>query len=429
MAGNQLAAEYDLDAIDIDLQRHLLKSSTTRHAVTIGVEADHLILVDLGRRTQAGVEGRGGQGQGPLLLPREALADGLALTGLEPRAVAQAAAPQVGVQLGQVPRLRYRRRPVALQMPHPPLDVRLLLRPTYQTKQRLKGVMTAQRLIAVVHLARAAEGQVRRQRLGIVPPHFVRHTAEELKTFDHAVQNGLGPLGRQRQGERGIGVSPGEQQHRHLPTALGEVDVDVAEVGFEALARIVVERDERLPRSGALAPHIAADAVITAGVAMLVAEPPKDLGGSVLLLGWCRRIDLKNRLNDRLERIDDRRRWLPLIGLGFSLGEDLADFTSGMMKLPRQLANAHLAAAMRMANACIFVHRDHPPPPVSWIPWRCTSLQEIAGGGSVFGKHFSRGVGPDWTSITSGKIDTPAGARARLCSNSGNASPGLPRSA
>ena len=40
-------------------------------------------------------------------------------------------------------------------------------------------------------------------------------------------------------------ITPGDDQHRHGPASFGEVDVDVAEVGFAAVARRMVERDER----------------------------------------------------------------------------------------------------------------------------------------------------------------------------------------
>jgi hypothetical protein len=198
----------------------------------------------------------------------------------------------VGVQLGQILHLWHRRRPVALQLPYPSFDVRLLLRTTHHAKQRLKGVMTAQRQIAFIQAPLATREQLRRHRLGIVPPHLVRHAAEEVQALDQPVQNGLRPLARQRHRERTIRVRPGEQQHRHLTTAFGEVHVDVAEVGFEPLPRIVVQRNERLAPPRALPVHITAHAVVTAGVGVLVAQAPKDLGGRVLLLRRRRGIGL-----------------------------------------------------------------------------------------------------------------------------------------
>jgi hypothetical protein len=272
----------------------------------------------------------------------------------------------VGVQLGQVLHPWHRCGPVALQVPHAPLDVRLLLRLAYQAEQRLKGEVTAQRQVAFIEAPLATCEQLRCHRLGIVPPHFPRHTAEELEALHQAVPNGLSPLRRQGHCERTVRVRPSEQQHRHLASALGEVRVDVAEVRFETLARIVVQRDERLAPPRGLPIDIAADPVVAAGVAVLVAQPPVDLGSGVLLLGRRRHVGLQDHLDHRLERIEDRRHWSPLIRLGFGLGEDLANLASRMMKPPRQFADAHLVNGVGSPNTCILVHRHHPLPPCSW---------------------------------------------------------------
>jgi hypothetical protein len=122
----------------------------------------------------------------------ETLADGLGLAGLGAVAVAQAAGPQAGVQLGQVADLRHRRRPVA----HAVLHTRLLLRPTHPAKQRLESIVTDQGLVALVEAARTAGQQVSRHCLGVVPPQLARHAAEERESLDQAVQDGLGALRR-----------------------------------------------------------------------------------------------------------------------------------------------------------------------------------------------------------------------------------------
>ncbi len=153
------------------------------------------------------------------------------------------------------------------------------------------------------------------------------------------------------------------------------------EVGFQALARIVVERDECFELLAGAAAHIAAHPVVTAGVAMLVAQSAKDLGRRVLLLGRCCFVGLQDRVDDRLKPIDERGHRPALIGFGFGRGQDLADLASGVMKPPRQFPDAQLVNAMRAANACVLVHRDHPPPPCSWTPGQWTSLQEAAGVG------------------------------------------------
>src|SRR5258706_16106735 len=54
---------------------------------------------------------------------------------------------------------------------------------------------------------------------------------------------------------------------------------------------------------------------------------------------------------------------------------------------------------MRLANAHILVHGDHPPPPVVGTPQlRCTSLQEAARGGPL----FDEDSGPGWARIGRG---------------------------
>lgn len=61
MRGQDLIAQDDVDALDVGLDRHRLKSRRTRHAVAVVVEADHLVLVGLGRLHDARVEVLGRQ--------------------------------------------------------------------------------------------------------------------------------------------------------------------------------------------------------------------------------------------------------------------------------------------------------------------------------------------------------------------------------
>jgi hypothetical protein len=120
------------------------------------------------------------------------LADALALAGLDAVAVAQAAGPQVGVQLDQVPYRWHRRGPVALQVPHASLDARLLLRLTHPAEEWLEGVVAGQGLVAVVQLPLTAAEQVRCHGLGVVPPHFPWDAPEEREGLDQTVQDRLG---------------------------------------------------------------------------------------------------------------------------------------------------------------------------------------------------------------------------------------------
>src|SRR5262249_36245872 len=130
------------------------------------------------------------------------------------------------------------------------------------------------------------------------------------------------------------------------------------------------ERDESLAPPWRLPVHIATHAVVTASIAVLVAQPPIDLGSGVLLLGRRRCVRLQDRLDHRLERIKDRWHRPPLIGLRFGLGQNLANFAVVVVKPPRQFADTQLVDEMSTPNACILVHRDHPPPPCNWPPGR-----------------------------------------------------------
>jgi hypothetical protein len=173
-------------------------------------------------------------------LAGEALADGLGLPGLDAVPIAQSASPQVSVQLGQVADLRHRGSPIALQKTDPALDTRLLLRPPHQAEPGLEQVMAGQRLIAIVELALAARQQMRRYGLGVVPPEFVRHAAKESEGFNQTVEDCLGPFGRQGQGKGAIGVRPSDYQDGNELATLGKIDVDVTEVRFQALPRVVL---------------------------------------------------------------------------------------------------------------------------------------------------------------------------------------------
>ena len=72
---------------------------------------------------------------------------------------------------------------------------------------------------------------------GVVPPDFLGNAAEELEGGDHAFEDRLGALERQGENEGSVGVGPGGDEEGDLPPAVGEVDVDVTEIGLEALAR------------------------------------------------------------------------------------------------------------------------------------------------------------------------------------------------
>ena len=55
--GDHPAAEHDVDAVDVALDRHRLEGGRARHAVAVVVEAGHLEFIDLGRLADARIEG------------------------------------------------------------------------------------------------------------------------------------------------------------------------------------------------------------------------------------------------------------------------------------------------------------------------------------------------------------------------------------
>jgi len=222
---------------------------------------------------------------------------------------------QVDVQLGEVVDPRHWRGPVALQRLHALLDARLLLRPAHQAEQRLEAVVTGQRRVTRVQPALAALEQVRHHRLGVVPPQLARHRLVEGERFHQPVQDRLGAFAGQGDGERAIRVPPGRQQHRHQSSAVREIDVDVSEVCFEPLARIVVERDEGLALVALPVADVQPHALVATGVVVLLLEPPPDLCRRVPLFARRFLIVLEEGVDDRLERVEDRRRQvLPHVG-------------------------------------------------------------------------------------------------------------------
>ena len=233
------------------------------------------------------------------------MADGLGLSGLDAAALGPAAAEQMGVQLGEVLDYRNRRGPVALQMPNAALDARLLLRPTHEAEQRCETIMTRQRLIALVRAPLATLEDQCRHGGRIVPPEFPRHRSKEGECRDEAVQDRLGALGRQRDGERTVGVAPGHQKHGHLLASLGEVHIDVAEVALGVLAGIMVQRNERL-HAALLSAKVETHSFLAALVTVFITESAKDLGGGVPLFARRLLVRFQNGVDRCLERVEDR---------------------------------------------------------------------------------------------------------------------------
>jgi hypothetical protein len=118
---------------------------------------------------------------------------------------------------------------------------------------------------------------------------------------------------------------------------------------------------------------------------MFVAEAAEYPGGRVPLLPGCMLVGAVHVVNDRLEGIENRRRrGASRVGFGLGVAEDLLDLAARVMEQSRQLSDAEFFDRVRPADACVFVHPDHPAPPCSWTPKRCTSLHEVCWGWTRF---------------------------------------------
>ena len=113
-------------------------------------------------------------------------------------------------------------------------------------KRGIEGVVTGQRRVAGMKLTLASQQDQGGDGLGIVPPDFLGNAAEELEGGDHAGQDRLGALEGKRQNEGCVGVGPGGDQERDEPPSVGEVDMDVAEIGLETVAWEMPQGDEGL---------------------------------------------------------------------------------------------------------------------------------------------------------------------------------------
>ena len=277
----------------------------------------------------------------------------------DPVPLGPAPAEKQPVQLDEIGDAGHRRGEPLLHGLDGPLGVGLLVAPGRHAEPGLEHVMAGQGRVSRMDLTLATLEDQRGDGPGVVPPDFLGDTAEELEGGDHPFEDGLGPLERQGQDERGIGVGPGGDQERDGPAAVGEVDVDVAEVGLEAMSGQMAEGDEGLAMSPPVPEHIALDLGIPAGIGMLVAEATMDLRGGVPLLGRGILVVGEYAVDDRLDRPEDGGLTLPGPGgLGFGMVEDMPDGLACMSELPGDLADGH-AIATSPPNRAIVVHREH----------------------------------------------------------------------
>lgn len=108
-------------------------------------------------------------------------------------------------------------------------------------------------------------------------------------------------------------MRPHQNQDRNGPTALGEIDVDLAEIRFHPLARIVRQRNERL--SLALTPlgHVTSHRVVAALIP-LGFQPLEDPHRRVALLRR-RLFIIGENLFDNAQILSQPAVMLPLPGI------------------------------------------------------------------------------------------------------------------
>jgi len=144
----------------------------------------------------------------------------------------------------------------------------------------------------------------------IVPPDFFRNATEKLERLCHAFKDGFSPLSRQSNREGSVRIRPHQNQHVDLATTARKVDVNLAEVRFNTLSRIMIQRNERLafrlPMLLHKATHRVVAALVTPAIASIVAvlipQPLEDSHRRMTLLRRRRLIPLHNLQNLSLER-------------------------------------------------------------------------------------------------------------------------------
>jgi hypothetical protein len=361
MSRHDLTGSHDRDPVDIRLHRHSQERTGTRYAVRHVVEPNGLVLVNLGGRIEAGVERPLGQRNGRGVVALEAAGDGVGLPGSGAVLIIEARSLEMLVQLGEITDTRHWRGPSSLQVLDPVLDVRLLVAAGRHAEQGLEVVVAGQGLVALVERSLATSEDLHGHGGRVVPPEFLGNAAKEREGFDQAVEDGFGTLGGQGDREGAIGERPGDDQHRNQPATVGEVDVDVAEIGLGTAAGVMVQGDERLPLAAALRADVASDLVVTPLITVLGDKPTMDPGRGVSLFArglFIRREDL---IDHGLERTELGRGRRPGSGIGLGLGvlDRLANRASCVVEGPSDGPETH-AVAVRPSDPCVIVHREHP---------------------------------------------------------------------
>src|ERR1700758_1017451 len=121
------------------------------------------------------------------------------------------------------------------------------------------------------------------------------------------MQDRFGAFGGQGNRARRVGVTPGGDQDRNLPSAFREVGLDVPEVGLGPRSGLMLQRNEGLASLPPLLLEVAPDLVVLADVALLSDESPVNLAGGVSLLAWRGLVVGDNLVDERAKGTEDRR--------------------------------------------------------------------------------------------------------------------------
>ena len=417
MRGHPHASTHHLHAIHVRLHCQRLERRFIRHAVPHIVKPHRLQLVRSGLPRETRVEPalrQRGRRQ-PILL--QLRGDRNTATRHRPPQVRHATLPQVRVQCRHIGHARHRRRPLALQPLHAVLHVRLFIPPRRHAEQRREVVVIGQGPVLFVQPPVPAPQDLGGHGLRVVPPHFSRDAAEVLEGRDHPVQNRLGPLRRQGDHERRVGVGPRPDQDRHLAPSVGEIHHDLPEVELHAPPGGVVQWDERLPLWGTVCGDIALHLGVASLVALFLPQPSKNPRRGVPLLHRL----LFVRPQDLVDPAQEWSQFGSYAGLGPVIGarlrtlQDLPDLLPRVAILFGQRPDA-LARPVRLSNPHIFVQLQHPSTSVHQRRNRfpCASVR-TSSGWVRFARSFSPQVGPFCTIISTGRLVVDAESKATLC--------------
>ena len=228
---------------------------------------------------------------------------------------------------------------------------------------------------------------------GTQPKNFPGNRAKELEGSHHARQDRFGALTGQGQDKGVVGVGPDGDQEGDQASAGGEIDMDVAEIGFEPLAGGMSQGDEGLAVPPAVLPEVTLDLAVAAGVAVFGAQAAKHPHGGVPLFGRSVLVVGQDLVDDGMQGSQDGCGSVPGLRVRNRLGlvQDLADPVPRVMERARDLVDGH-AIPMRPANGPGIVHRKHILNlSGGWLWSKKATLRGGCWGGSELGAHFALG--------------------------------------